>query len=319
MATEVTKLISVSLGKMHQSRQTKCGLNLRRSLLVASVLHKARDAYVTEIKNRKVDSQRPSETAAPAPEPVRKRRFTAQRSMVDSTSDQNSNNLDHNNVNSNSADIKSDTDSNESVKRVKRDAVSSTTVSNQKESQSCAVADNVLDMLASESETESCDSQSNTNIDKENSPPSTGSDDKDISNKQDNNTVASSLSACGRCSLKRRYSQNDSSCNGATTTTTDDYPSLEDSSNQDNNFSKQKRSKADTVSSPSDNNTSLVSAVNSTDTTQINDLVQMLRQSFPEFTPTDEDHHDSSILSSTSSGCDTTNTFSIREAIVLTA
>ena len=317
MATEVTKLISVSLGKMHQSRQTKCGLNLRRSLLVASVLHKARDAYVTEIKNRKVDSQRPSETAAPAPEPVRKRRFTAQRSMVDSTSDQNSyNNLD-NNVNSNSADIKSDTDSNESVKRVKRDAVSSTTVSTQKESQSCAVADNVLDMLASESETESCDSQSKTNIDKENSPPSTGNGD---SNKQDNNTVASSLSSCGRCSLKRRYSQNDSSSNGATTTTTDDYPSLEDSSsNQDNNFSKQKRSKADTVSSPSDNNTSLVSAVNSTDTTQINDLVQMLRQSFPEFTPTEEDHHDSSILSSTSSGCDTTNTFSIREAIVLTA
>lgn len=289
-------------------------------MLVASVLHKARDAYVTEIKNRKVDSQRPSETAAPAPEPVRKRRFTAQRSMVDSTSDQNSNNLDHNNVNSNSADIKSDTDSNESVKRVKRDAVSSTTASTQKESQSCAVADNVLDMLASESETESCDSQSNTNIDKENSPPSTGNDVKDISNKQDNNnTVASSLSSCGRCSLKRRYSQNDSSCNGATTTTTDDYPSLEDSSNQDNNFSKQKRSKADTVSSPSDNNTSLVSAVNSTDTTQINDLVQMLRQSFPEFTPAEEDHHDSSILSSTSSGCDTTNTFSIREAIVLTA
>ena len=167
-------------------------------------------------------------------------------------------------------------------------------------------------MLASESETESCDSRSNTNIDKENSPPSTGNDD---SNKQDNNTVASSLSSCGRCSLKRRYSQNDSSSNGAT----DDYPSLEDSSNQDNNFSKQKRSKADTVSSPSDNNTSLVSAVNSTDTTQINDLVQMLRQSFPEFTPTEEDHHDSSILSSTSSGCDTTNTFSIREAIVLTA
>jgi len=315
MATEVTKLISVSLGKMHQSRQTKCGLNLRRSLLVASVLHKARDAYVTEIKNRKVDSQRPSETAAPAPEPVRKRRFTTQRSMVDSTSDQNSNNNLDNNVNSNSVDIKSDTDSNESVKRVKRDAVSSTTASTQKESQSCAVADNVLDMLASESETESCDSQSNTNIDKENSPPSTGNDD---SNKQDNNTVASSLLACGRCSLKRRYSQNDSS-NGATTTTTDDYPSLEDSSNQDNNFSKQKRSKADTVSSPSDNNTSLVSAVNSTDTTQINDLVQMLRQSFPEFTPTDEDHHDSSILSSTSSVCDTTNTFSIREAIVLTA
>ena len=288
-------------------------------MLVASVLHKARDAYVTEIKNRKVDSQRPSETAAPAPEPVRKRRFTAQRSMVDSTSDQNysNNNLD-NNVNSNSADIKSDTDSNESVKRVKRDAVSSTTASTQKESQSCAVVD-VLDMLASKSETESCDSQSNTNIDKENSPPSTGSDDKDISNKQDNNTVASSLSTCGRCSLKRRYSQNDSSGNGATTTTTDDYPSLEDSSNQDNNFSKQKRSKADTLSSPSDNNTSLVSAVNSTDTTQINDLVQMLRQSFPEFTPTEEDHHDSSVLSSTSSGCDTTNTFSIREAIVLTA
>ena len=318
MATEVTKLISVSLGKMHQSRQTKCGLNLRRSLLVASVLHKARDAYVTEIKNRKVDSQRPSETAAPAPEPVRKRRFTAQRSMVDSTSDQNSNNNLDNNVNSNSVDIKSDTDSNESVKRVKRDAVSSTTVSTQKESQSCAVADNVLDMLAFESETESCDSQSNTNIDKENSPPSTGSDDKDISNKQHNNAVASSLSSCGRCSLKRRYSQNDWN-NGATTTTSDDYPSLEDSSNQDNNFSKQKRSKADTLSTPSDNNTSLVSAVNSTDTTQINDLVQMLRQSFPEFTPTEEDHHDSSILSSTSSGCDTNNTFSIREAIVLTA
>lgn len=56
MATEVTKLITVSLGKIQQSRQQKCGLNLRKSLLVASVLHKARDIYVAEIKHRRTDT-----------------------------------------------------------------------------------------------------------------------------------------------------------------------------------------------------------------------------------------------------------------------
>ena len=49
------KLISLSLDKIKQSRQ-KTGLNLRRSLLVASVLHKAKDIYITEIKNRQANA-----------------------------------------------------------------------------------------------------------------------------------------------------------------------------------------------------------------------------------------------------------------------
>lgn len=49
--SEVTKLLTVTLDKIHESKRTKTGPNLRKSLLVASVLHKARDIYVSEIKN----------------------------------------------------------------------------------------------------------------------------------------------------------------------------------------------------------------------------------------------------------------------------
>jgi len=309
MATEVTKLISVSLGKMHQSRQTKCGLNLRRSLLVASVLHKARDAYVSEIKNRRVDCQKASEEAAPAPEPVRKRRFTSQRSMVDSTSDQNSNI-----TSTTSSDGENSEDKTEAVesKRAKTEAVTSTesTTSNIKESQA-KVADNVLDILASDS-----DDSTKSNVDKENSPPDNRSE---ISVKQDTSN-SQSQSSCGRC-LKRRLSHNDSQStetslsNGATTA----EATSNSSSRNNQDTPSAKRSKPD-ISSSSDNN-SLLSAITSDSTTQINNLVRIFSQSFPEFTATEEP--ESSLLSS--SGCDTKpselNTFALhlRESIVLTA
>jgi len=311
MATEVTKLISVSLGKMHQSRQTKCGLNLRRSLLVASVLHKARDAYVSEIKNRRVDCQKSSEEAAPAPEPVRKRRFTSQRSMVDSTSDQNSNI-----TSTTSSECENSEDKTEAVesKRTKTEAVTSTepATSNLKESQSQAkVADNVLDILASDS-----DDSTKSNLDKENSPPDNKSE---ISVKQDRSN-SQSQSSCGRC-LKRRLSHNDSQStetslsNGAIT----GEATSNSSSRNNQDTPSAKRSRPD-ISSSSDNN-SLLSAITSDSTTQINNLVRIFSQSFPELTATEE--QESSLLSS--SGCDTKpselNTFAIhlRESIVLTA
>lgn len=79
MATEVTKLITVSLGKIQQSRQAKNGLNLRKSLLVASVLHKARDIYVLDLKHRKIEGSELEEQQV-----TKKAKFQSQRSVVDS-------------------------------------------------------------------------------------------------------------------------------------------------------------------------------------------------------------------------------------------
>lgn len=48
MATETQRLIALSLGKIAASRQKRGGINLHKNLLVASVLHKARSAYMME-------------------------------------------------------------------------------------------------------------------------------------------------------------------------------------------------------------------------------------------------------------------------------
>ncbi|CAC5375686.1 unnamed protein product [Mytilus coruscus] len=48
MATEYQRLIALSLGKIAASRQKRGGINLHKNLLVASVLHKARSAYMME-------------------------------------------------------------------------------------------------------------------------------------------------------------------------------------------------------------------------------------------------------------------------------
>lgn len=45
---ETQRLISVSLGKIAQSRSQRGGINLHKNLLVATVLHKARTAYMME-------------------------------------------------------------------------------------------------------------------------------------------------------------------------------------------------------------------------------------------------------------------------------
>ncbi|XP_059173919.1 immediate early response gene 5-like protein [Physella acuta] len=48
---ETQRLISVSLGKIAQSRGQRGGINLHKNLLVATVLHKARTAYMMESYN----------------------------------------------------------------------------------------------------------------------------------------------------------------------------------------------------------------------------------------------------------------------------
>ncbi|XP_018007275.1 lisH domain-containing protein C1711.05 [Hyalella azteca] len=49
---EAQKLISVSIGKMNASRVTRTGASLHKSLLVATVLHKARNVYFEEERER---------------------------------------------------------------------------------------------------------------------------------------------------------------------------------------------------------------------------------------------------------------------------
>lgn len=48
VSMETQRLISVSLGKIAQSRGQRGGINLHKNLLVATVLHKARNAYMIE-------------------------------------------------------------------------------------------------------------------------------------------------------------------------------------------------------------------------------------------------------------------------------
>ena len=52
VSLEAQKLISVSIGKINASRVTRTGTSLHRSLLVASVLHKARNVYLEEERER---------------------------------------------------------------------------------------------------------------------------------------------------------------------------------------------------------------------------------------------------------------------------
>lgn len=77
---EAQKLISVSIGKINASRVTRTGTSLHRSLLVASVLHKARNVYLDEERERALSSPPPhpysptqqqlTVTPLPAPAPV---------------------------------------------------------------------------------------------------------------------------------------------------------------------------------------------------------------------------------------------------------
>ena len=52
MSLEAQKLITVSIGKINASRVTRTGTSLHRSLLVASVLQKARNVYLEEERER---------------------------------------------------------------------------------------------------------------------------------------------------------------------------------------------------------------------------------------------------------------------------
>ncbi|KAH9488227.1 hypothetical protein Btru_064288 [Bulinus truncatus] len=60
---ETQRLISVSLGKIAQSRGQRGGINLHKNLLVATVLHKARTAYMMESfyqQRQKLSTQGPA-------------------------------------------------------------------------------------------------------------------------------------------------------------------------------------------------------------------------------------------------------------------
>lgn len=60
MATDVQHIINVSLSKIMASRKCKGGINLHRNLLVASVLFRAKDAYIAETvakRKRDMDSE----------------------------------------------------------------------------------------------------------------------------------------------------------------------------------------------------------------------------------------------------------------------
>jgi len=149
MATEVTKLITVSLGKIHQSRQQKCGLNLRKSLLVASVLHKARDIYVAEIKSRRSDTE---------DHPAKRVRLSTQSSVTEGVTE-------------------SPTDA-----RIASTTKTTTTTT----SSVTPSAIDITDVLASQSESENgelksveerkIEDDSTTEVNKENSPPEPESD-----------------------------------------------------------------------------------------------------------------------------------------------
>ena len=64
---ESQRLIAVSLGKIAASRGQKGGINLHKNLLVATVLHKARTAYM--IQHINAAKQRVAPTPAPTPVP----------------------------------------------------------------------------------------------------------------------------------------------------------------------------------------------------------------------------------------------------------
>lgn len=162
--TEVTKLITVTLGKIQESKHAKCGLNLRKSLLVASVLHKARDIYVTEVKHRSIDqsstdSDNANDTNSFVPAKIR-RRYTNQRSrsIVEEEVTQSS----HQNEGTASLQSKSS-----------RRLIRPMSVNSSGDSTSCpespsGVCD-ILDELASQSDVES--QTSTITVNKENNPP----------------------------------------------------------------------------------------------------------------------------------------------------
>merc|ERR1711962_475454 len=52
MGLEAQRLINVSIGKINQSRVTRTGTSLHKSLLVASVLQKARNVYLDEEREK---------------------------------------------------------------------------------------------------------------------------------------------------------------------------------------------------------------------------------------------------------------------------
>lgn len=73
-AAEPQRLIAVSLGKIASSRSQRGGINLHKNLLVASVLHKARTAYMMEnfqqmlAAKRAQSEQTNAQQRAPLPE-----------------------------------------------------------------------------------------------------------------------------------------------------------------------------------------------------------------------------------------------------------
>lgn len=203
---EVTKVLALSLDKISKSKRTRFGPNLRRSLLVQSVLYKAKDIYVSEVKNKQIDNHNSSDSpmengddhqsesdsqsetqtdnfsSSKHSAPVR-RQFSSQSSVVEEQCE------------TEEATTSDDEDSeSEPMTRVVPFSrfISSPVIS------SDSLADNIIDELATNSETETSDDT--PSIDKENNPPT---------------TTNTSLS-CGRCLKRRSSTVHDVSTNSTT-------------------------------------------------------------------------------------------------------
>lgn len=309
--TEVTKLITVTLGKLQESKHAKCGLNLRKSLLVASVLHKARDIYVTEVKNRRFSSRvmdttttdsenngdedgnnkKPQTTVTPA----KIRRFAVKRSMsvieeeesnLSSQDDDSQNYLLSPNVPAETNDeSEEDDDSSLTVIRPPKRLCSNASTS---EEETQLAVDDILEELASEND--AIDSSITT--DKENNPPT------------NDPLLTSTAVSCGRC-LKRRASTDYQDVCDQDNNNQDPYSSTQFS------YAMKKRSRTNSmVASDSSNLEEAKSCA--MDSTQINSLVNIFSQSFSEFSSTDSD-----AIYETSTEM---NTFALcRDSIALTA
>lgn len=293
MATEVSvKLISLSLGKIQQSRQIKSGLNLRKSLLVASVLHKAKDIYMTEIRTRP--------------------KFGSQKSVVES----NSQTADKGDSESIQDDMDTTKDQSTNLNSDSTSIISKSPNTQDYEAETAAAAasiscDSILDELANESEQE---------LNKENSPPAavTASNNNGSDSKVSDaltSTRVESLS-CRPC-LKRRSSHFDT-----------DIPTTVNDSETDST-TKKARVEAPSLSHSSTTGQSYESQPDTGN--QINSLVHIFSAGFSAFGNhtadstngyDDNSHSDSSSNSSTSTSCYSTelSTFTLcRESIALTA
>jgi hypothetical protein len=89
-STEAQRLIALSLGKIAMSRQQRGGINLHKNLLVASVLHKARTAYMmdnfqTLLANKRAQAEREAAAKMIVETPCESGKKTTEKSTMDTS------------------------------------------------------------------------------------------------------------------------------------------------------------------------------------------------------------------------------------------